>query len=171
MAKRTPKKSPKSKSAKQTKKEKKSRHSKPKAKAETPPSKRKASKAVAKKSVKDPAQAVSAGAVASSNGTVLTAHDPTQVDLQERLREMVKLAKEQGYLTYDDINEALPEGMVDPEEMEQLLGRFRSMQVDIIDASKVDRYKGGKEGPEGREKKKNQKPQFLDRPGRMYLKQ
>jgi RNA polymerase primary sigma factor len=171
MAKRTPKKSPKSKSAKQTKKEKKSRHSKPKAKAETPPSKRKASKAVAKKSVKDPAQAVSAGAVASSNGTVLTAHDPTQVDLQERLREMVKLAKEQGYLTYDDINEALPEGMVDPDEMEQLLGRLRSMEVDIIDASEVDRYKDGKKDTDDEEEEKDQKLDILDDPVRMYLKQ
>src|SRR5262245_29571097 len=35
-------------------------------------------------------------------------------DLQERVRDMVKLAKEQGYVTYDDINEALPENMADP---------------------------------------------------------
>jgi RNA polymerase primary sigma factor len=41
-------------------------------------------------------------------------HTETSFDLQERLRELVKLAKEQGYLTYDDINEALPEGMADP---------------------------------------------------------
>src|SRR5882724_5205537 len=40
----------------------------------------------------------------------LSQSDPS-FDLQERVRDMVKLAKEQGYVTYDDINEALPENM------------------------------------------------------------
>ena len=30
-------------------------------------------------------------------------------DVQTRIRELIKLAKEQGYLTFDDLNEALPE--------------------------------------------------------------
>ena len=32
-----------------------------------------------------------------------------QPEVQEKLRELIKLAKEQGYLTFDDLNEALPE--------------------------------------------------------------
>src|ERR1700726_796752 len=92
-------------------------------------------------------------------------------DLQERLRELVKLAKEQGYLTYDDINEALPEGMADPDEMEQILGRLRSMEVDIIEASEVDRYKDGKKDLDDEEDEKDQKLDILDDPVRMYLKQ
>ena len=35
--------------------------------------------------------------------------------LQEKVRELIKLAKEQGYLTYDDLNEALPESVNDPD--------------------------------------------------------
>ena len=100
----------------------------------------------------------------------LPATDPA-LDLQERLRELVKLAKEQGYLTYDDINEALPDGMVDPDEMEQLLNRLRSMEVDIIDASEVDRYKDGKKDLDEEEEDKDQKLDILDDPVRMYLKQ
>ena len=100
----------------------------------------------------------------------LQATDPA-LDLQERLRELVKLAKEQGYLTYDDINEALPDGMVDPDEMEQLLNRLRSMEVDIIDASEVDRYKDGKKDLDEEEEDKDQKLDILDDPVRMYLKQ
>ncbi|HJX25284.1 MAG TPA: RNA polymerase sigma factor region1.1 domain-containing protein, partial [Chthoniobacterales bacterium] len=34
-------------------------------------------------------------------------------DVQGRIRELIKLAKEQGYLTFDDLNEALPEGVTD----------------------------------------------------------
>jgi RNA polymerase primary sigma factor len=92
-------------------------------------------------------------------------------DLQERVRDMVKLAKEQGYVTYDDINEALPENMADPEEMEQLINRLRSMEVDIIDASEVDRYKDGKKDIDDEEEEKDQKLDILDDPVRMYLKQ
>ncbi|MBV8415245.1 MAG: RNA polymerase sigma factor RpoD, partial [Verrucomicrobia bacterium] len=92
-------------------------------------------------------------------------------DLQERVRDMVKLAKEQGYVTYDDINEALPENMADPEEMEQLISRLRSMEVDIIDASEVDRYKDGKKDIDDEEEEKDQKLDILDDPVRMYLKQ
>src|SRR5271166_1788807 len=93
------------------------------------------------------------------------------IDLQERVRDMVKLAKEQGYVTYDDINEALPENMADPEEMEQLITRLRSMEVDIIDASEVDRYKDGKKDADDEEEEKDQKLDILDDPVRMYLKQ
>src|SRR6201995_4887023 len=84
---------------------------------------------------------------------------------------MVQLAKEQGYVTYDDINEALPENMADPEEMEQPINRLRSMEVDIIDASEVDRYKDGKKDIDDEEEEKDQKLDILDDPVRMYLKQ
>src|SRR5271165_5091764 len=114
-------------------------------------------------------------AVATGNGHALSASrlitaDPA-FDLQERVRDMVKLAKEQGYVTYDDINEALPENMADPEEMEQLINRLRSMEVDIIDASEVDRYKDGKKDADDEEEEKDQKLDILDDPVRMYLKQ
>ena len=33
-----------------------------------------------------------------------------RADVQTRIRELIKLAKEQGYLTFDDLNEALPDG-------------------------------------------------------------
>src|SRR3981081_113119 len=92
-------------------------------------------------------------------------------DLQERLRELVKLAKEQGYLTYDDINEALPEGMADPDEMEQILGRLRSTDVEISAASEVDRFKDGKKDLDDEDDEKDQKLDILDDPVRMYLKQ
>src|ERR1700745_3674591 len=84
---------------------------------------------------------------------------------------MVKLAKEQGYVTYDDINEALPENTADPEELEQLISRLRSMEVDIIDASEVDRYKDGKKDVDDEDEEKDQKLDILDDPVRMYLKQ
>jgi RNA polymerase primary sigma factor len=93
-------------------------------------------------------------------------------ELQEKIRELIKLAKEQGYLTFDDLNEALPESVNDPDEMEAIIARLRGMEFDIIDASQVDRYKDGKkDSDEEEEDKAETKLDILDDPVRMYLKQ
>jgi RNA polymerase primary sigma factor len=93
-------------------------------------------------------------------------------DVQEKLRELIKLAKEQGYLTFDDLNEALPDNVNDPDEMETIMGRLRSMEIEIIEASDVDRFKDGKKTEEEEEEEKPEaKLDILDDPVRMYLKQ
>jgi len=93
----------------------------------------------------------------------------------EKLRDLVKLAKEQGYLTFDDLNEHLPESVNDPDEMELIMNRLRGMEIDIIDASQVDNYKVGPKTEEQKEEdepeKPNEKLDILDDPVRMYLKQ
>ena len=93
-------------------------------------------------------------------------------DVQTRIRELIKLAKEQGYLTFDDLNEALPVEVTDPDELDAILTRLRRMEIDIIEASEVDRYKDGKKDPEEEEEEKPEtKLDILDDPVRMYLKQ
>ncbi len=93
-------------------------------------------------------------------------------EMQEKVRELIKLAKEQDYLTYDDINEILPNDMVEPADVEAILERLRSMEFDIIDASEVDRYRTNKkDGVDAAETKPEQKLDILDDPVRMYLKQ
>ena len=93
-------------------------------------------------------------------------------EMQEKVRELIKLAKEQDYLTYDDINEILPNDMVEPSDVEAILERLRSMEFDIIDASEVDRYRTNKkEGVDATTTKTEQKLDILDDPVRMYLKQ
>ncbi|MEP7014462.1 MAG: RNA polymerase sigma factor RpoD [Verrucomicrobiota bacterium] len=95
------------------------------------------------------------------------------VETETRIRELIKLAKEQGYLTFDDLNEALPEGINDADELDTILTRLRRMEINIIEASEVDRYKDGKKDVE--EEEEEEKPEakldILDDPVRMYLKQ
>ena len=96
------------------------------------------------------------------------------IEVQSRIRELIKLAKEQGYLTFDDLNEALPEGITDADELDLILTRLRRMEIDIIQASEVDRYKDGKKDAgeeEEEEEKVEAKLDILDDPVRMYLKQ
>jgi RNA polymerase primary sigma factor len=97
---------------------------------------------------------------------------PSSGDTQARIRELIKLAKEQGYLTFDDLNEALPTEVTDADELDAILTRLRRMEIDIIEASEVDRYKDGKKDSEEEEEEKIEtKLDILDDPVRMYLKQ
>src|SRR5205807_9325655 len=98
----------------------------------------------------------------------------SSVEVQARIRELIKLAKEQGYLTFDDLNEALPEGVTDADELDLILTRLRRLEIDIIEASEVDRYKDGKKDTEEEleeEERPEAKVDILDDPVRMYLRQ
>ncbi len=106
--------------------------------------------------------------IASLNGET-----PTSLasNTQARIRELIKLAKEQGYLTFEDLNEALPPELTDPDELDLILMRLRKLEIDIIEASEVDRYKDVKKDPDEEEEKPEPKLDILDDPVRMYLKQ
>jgi len=93
--------------------------------------------------------------------------------MTEKLRELIRLAKEQGYLTFDDLNEALPDSLNDPEEMDAIMKRLRDMEIEVIEASDVDRLKDGKKDTDDDEEDKtaDQRADILDDPVRMYLKQ
>jgi RNA polymerase primary sigma factor len=96
------------------------------------------------------------------------------IELQSRIRELIKLAKEQGYLTFDDLNEALPEGITDADELDLILTRLRRLEINIIEASEVDRYKDGKKDTDEESEEEDRteaKVDILDDPVRMYLKQ
>src|SRR5207253_805367 len=60
----------------------------------------------------------------------------------------------------------------DADELDAILTRLRRMEIDIIEASEVDRYKDGKKDTEEEEEEKPEpKLDILDDPVRMYLKQ
>ena len=101
------------------------------------------------------------------------AHLSAEFDMTEKLRELIRLAKEQGYLTFDDLNEALPDSLNDPEEMDAIMKRLRDMEIEVIEASDVDRLKDGKKDTDDEEEDKtaDQRADILDDPVRMYLKQ
>jgi len=91
--------------------------------------------------------------------------------MQDKLRELILLAKEQGHLTFDDLLEAHPDGVSQPAEMEAMMTRLRSMEIEIIEAADVERFKkveteGGEE-----EDKPDTQLDILDDPVRMYLRQ
>jgi RNA polymerase primary sigma factor len=89
------------------------------------------------------------------------------LDLAEKVKELVRLAQEQGYLTYSDINDALPDGVISPDQLDDLYGKLRNLEVEIVDQAEVDRIKQ----PEPDEDEDKGRLDILDDPVRMYLKQ
>jgi len=85
----------------------------------------------------------------------------------EYIKDLIRLAREQGYLTYGDINDALPDGLVTPEDLEDLYVKLRGLEIDIVDQAEVDRV----QAPEPVEEEEKVRGDILDDPVRMYLKQ
>jgi RNA polymerase primary sigma factor len=92
---------------------------------------------------------------------------PGTFDLTEKIKELVRLAQEQGYLTYNDINDALPDNVITPEELDEIYVKLRNLEVEIVDQAEVDRIKQ----PEPDEEDEKIRLDILDDPVRMYLKQ
>ena len=89
------------------------------------------------------------------------------VDLTEKVKELLRLAQEQGYLTYDDINDALPDQVVTPEDLDEIYTKLGNLEVEIVDQAEVDRVKQ----PEPEEEEEKGRLDILDDPVRMYLRQ
>ena len=88
-------------------------------------------------------------------------------EIAEKIKELVRLAQEQGYLTYGDINDALPDTLISPEELDEIYIQLRNLEVDIVDQAEVDRVKQAE--PDDDDDKT--RLDILDDPVRMYLKQ
>jgi RNA polymerase primary sigma factor len=119
-----------------------------------------------------PAQPADPDAAVLATPDAATLNKLDSPEIQDKLRELVKLAKEQGYITFDDLSEILPDSVNEPDEMDAIMTRLRAMEIDIIDSSEVDRYKDGQKASEEEEEDKtDSKLDVLDDPVRMYLKQ
>src|SRR5687768_12858045 len=89
------------------------------------------------------------------------------VELTEKIKELVRLAQEQGYLTYGDINDALPDNLVTADDLDEIYMKLRNLEIEIVDQAEVDRVKQ----PEPEEEEDKSRLDILDDPVRMYLKQ
>ena len=144
-----------------------------------PEVKPKASAPKASPSSKPTTQKEKSGLSLSISGAVPANANEVQKLLKEKVRELLKLAKEQGYITFEDLDEHLPEGLNDPDTIDSILSQLRAVEVDIIDASEVDRVKEVKKDDddekdkerEEKEEKADGRLDILDDPVRMYLKQ
>jgi len=89
-----------------------------------------------------------------------------------KIKELISLSGEKGYLTYGDINDILPEDIVAAEEIDSILMLLKGMDIEIIDSSEIERKRQEKAEKLKQEKAvKVSRVDILDDPVRMYLKQ
>jgi RNA polymerase primary sigma factor len=50
------------------------------------------------------------------------------------IKRLITVGKEKGYLTYDEVNEALPEDLVSPEKLDDMMMIFDEMDIEIVDS-------------------------------------
>jgi RNA polymerase primary sigma factor len=86
--------------------------------------------------------------------------------IAEKIKELIRLAHEQGHLTFGDIHNALSNGLASPEDLDQIHTKLHNLEIEIVDQAEVDHIKHP--DPEDEEKTRLD---ILDDPVRMYLKQ
>jgi RNA polymerase primary sigma factor len=102
----------------------------------------------------------------SGNGAISVAGAPSKaVDLTETLKALLQVAREQSHLTYDDINELLPDG-VSPDDLDALYTKLHNLGVEVVAQVEIEKPKLEEAEPE-----EDRRFDALDDPVRMYMNQ
>ena len=92
-------------------------------------------------------------------------------DLTSKIKELVLLAQEQGYLTHDDVSEHLPKDKVTAADIDKVSAQFEQLEISVVDQAEVDNISPIRRGDDDKAKEEKSKLDILDDPVRMYLKQ
>ncbi|HEY3853118.1 MAG TPA: RNA polymerase sigma factor RpoD [Verrucomicrobiae bacterium] len=105
--------------------------------------------------------------------TTIGMTEPVTVDspiIAAKIKDLVRMAQDQGYLTYDDINDALPDDVVTPEVLDAIYSKLRGFEVEVVEAPPdLERAKPQAEPEEAAEDES--RLDILDDPVQMYLRQ
>tara|TARA_B110000037_G_scaffold212998_2_gene266622 strand:- start:133412 stop:135433 length:2022 start_codon:yes stop_codon:yes gene_type:complete len=96
--------------------------------------------------------------------------DEATAEMNDRVQNLIRKSKEQGYLTYADINAELPGSVGSSAEIENVITILENLDIDMIDNEEVELYKKRLE-EHSEEEVRNAQSDILDDPVRMYLKQ
>jgi RNA polymerase primary sigma factor len=63
-----------------------------------------------------------------------------------KVKQLIRLGKGKGYLTYDEVNDLLPPEFVAPDQIDDLMTMFEEMDIDVIDSREAELRKLPEEG-------------------------
>ena len=95
---------------------------------------------------------------------------PLDDAITDKVRTLIHHSREQGFLTYKDIDKALPEIASQPEELQNVISILNNLEIKILDGAEVEKYKQ-KQEESAEEYARTTQGDMLDDPVRMYLKQ
>ena len=94
----------------------------------------------------------------------------------KEVEQLISMGKEKGYLTFEEVNDALPSTMVSPDQLDDVMTMFGDMDIEVVDASQkltITEHRA-EEADEEFEAETEEVVEFLGRigdPVRMYLKE
>ncbi len=90
---------------------------------------------------------------------------------QQKIEELVAIAKEQNYITYEEINEILPMTVDSAEQIDQMLIFLSGLDIQVLNQSEVERQQERKKEAKELEGLPKRVEGTVDDPVRMYLKE
>lgn len=90
---------------------------------------------------------------------------------QQKIDELVAISKDQGFITYEEINEVLPMSFDSADQIDQVLIYLSGMDIQILNQSEVERQKERKKEAKELETLPRRAEGAPDDPVRMYLKE
>lgn len=58
----------------------------------------------------------------------------------EEVKQLISLGKEKGYLTYEELNNALPDDLLSSEQIDSIMIMFGEMEIEVIDSEDAGRF-------------------------------
>jgi RNA polymerase primary sigma factor len=52
----------------------------------------------------------------------------------EEVQQLIEMGKEKGFLTYDEVNDMLPSDMISSEQLDDIMGMFGDMDIEIVES-------------------------------------
>jgi RNA polymerase primary sigma factor len=103
----------------------------------------------------------------------------TKKNNMEEVQQLIDMGKERGYLTYDEVNDVLPPGMISSDQLDDVMSMFGEMDIEVVDSEqKISLKKGQALEQELGEEEEEEEVEFeagvLGRtsdPVRMYLRE
>jgi RNA polymerase primary sigma factor len=90
---------------------------------------------------------------------------------QQKIEELVSIAKDQGYITYEEINDVLPMTFDSADMIDQVLILLSGMDIQILNQAEAERQKERKKEAKELEALPKRSEGTSDDPVRMYLKE
>ncbi len=100
-----------------------------------------------------------------------TTHVMNQEEVDNQIRKLMKMGRERGYITYDEMNEALPGDVVSPERLDQILMRLDELKIEVVEDSPEYRVRDKKDRRHSEPKPPVDEDGRIDDPVRTYLQQ
>lgn len=98
-------------------------------------------------------------------------NQPFDPQYQQKIEEIIAIAKDQGYITYEEINDVLPMSFDSADQIDQILIFLSGMDVQIFNQAEVERQKERKKEAKEAETLPKRSEASADDPVRMYLKE